>query len=81
MKFLGVSRGLKGPFMLLSTDEMLFPQYDRHRDARQFLESDSVRKFLRDAAIEHLVTDDRKYVSPEVLAHWQKLANSPTEGI
>lgn len=75
LKFYQEAMNVKGPFIILKVEDALFPQYDLVGKLEKFLEEQ--RDYLREKARESLAEsaeNDHKYVHPNVLAHWEKLA-------
>lgn len=70
------TRRIKGPFMFVDAAKMLYPQYDIERDVREAIE-----KWMGWASVEaeKLLAGDTAHTHPNVVAHWQRLANgAPT---
>lgn len=71
------TRRIKGPFMVVNSDKMLYPQYSIERDVREAMNewmpwaADEARKLL----------DERsENASPKVIKHWKMLvALAPQE--
>lgn len=65
------TRRIKGPFMLVDANNMLYPQYSIERDVREALNKwahwagDEARKLL---------AQDNEHTSPNVIKHWKMLA-------
>lgn len=71
MDVLRRTRRIKGPFMLVDANKMLYPQYSIERDVREALNEwaqwagDEARKLL---------AQDNEHTSPKVIKHWKMLA-------
>lgn len=65
------TRNIEGPFMIVASEKMLYPQYDLERDVKKALNdwrewaAGEARKMLADS------TDN---VHPSVVKHWESLA-------
>lgn len=72
------TRRINGPFRFIDADKMLYPQYSIERDVQQALVSwgpwaaEQATLRLRDASA-------HQYASPNVLAHWRRLAAAPIQ--
>lgn len=64
------TRGIKGPFILIQGNDMLYPQYDIAKKLQDA--TDSWREWARDEAKKKLKENDAAH--PEVIKHWKKLA-------
>lgn len=71
MKFLSVVRGIEGPFAILDSNELLYPQYDMQGKVNKWLKEWEVA--LAPKAKELLETSSG-YAHPNVVAHWRKIA-------
>jgi hypothetical protein len=72
MDILRRSRMIKGPFMLIDGNKMLYPQYD----LRQQLE-EAIKKWKPWAAEEaQKLLDDKPTAHENVIAHWKQLATT-----
>lgn len=72
LSFLGKSRGLEAPFMIVDSSKLLFPQYDVLGDVKKFIEDS--KKDLAGLAKEKLNKVDG-LTSPNVVARWEELAS------
>ena len=77
LRFVGESRGLKGPFALLDANDMLYPQYDIRRKVEKYLEE--WRPWAIEQAREKLAENEDKELAglgaaPRVREHWEGLA-------
>ncbi len=71
MDFLRRTRGMKGGFLILKAEDLLFPQDDLRAKLEEFIAES--REWLCTEARKLL--DERSSVAhPNVLAHWKKLA-------
>lgn len=75
LMFLAASRGLKGPFAIVNSEDMLYPQYDIPGRVQAYVDEDwtdwaaqEAQKLLDSHA------DKRDTVAPPVWAHWEQLA-------
>jgi hypothetical protein len=68
------TRGLKGPFMVVLAEQLLYPQYDQDEEIREARKS--WKPWLRERALEKIRQNDADEFKahPQVLAHWKKLA-------
>lgn len=76
MDILKRTRGLKGGFIFLKTEDMLYPQYDLPAKLAEWMSRVETHLWLRDEAkklIEEMEKTNRP-VHPDVIAHWRKLA-------
>lgn len=71
MKFLSVVRGIEGPFAIIDSNELLYPQYDVAGKVNKWLKEWEVA--LAPKAKELLETKS-DMAHPDVVAHWRKLA-------
>lgn len=71
MDVLRRTRRIKGPFMLVNANMMLYPQYSIERDVRE-----AVNEWMPWAADEarKLLAQDNEHTSPKVIKHWKMLA-------
>jgi len=84
LDFLRRVRRINGPFMLITAEKALYPQYDTLKEVQRFL--DECGPWLAEQANEKLEHNmdpaqrenhpnvDFSYVAPVVWKHWQKLA-------
>lgn len=84
MRFLGESRGFKGPFAILDANDMVFPQYDLRAKVEKYLEewlpwaAEEARRKMAEYAGNR--DGDAAFVNTNVWAHWENLAaQSPKE--
>jgi hypothetical protein len=68
--FLRRSRGIKGGFLLLKAEDMVYPQYDLPEKLKKAMEN--WKPWVKEQAIEHL--KEANGTHHEVVAHWKKLA-------
>lgn len=71
------TRGIVGPFILLTADNMLYPQYDLHTRL-----SEAMNRWEDWAATEaeKKLKENHKDVHPSVIAHWKILAARSFDG-
>ena len=71
MDVLRRTRGIKGPFMIVDGDKLLYPQYSIERDVRV-----AMNEWLPWAAGEasKLLAQANEHTSPKVIQHWKMLA-------
>lgn len=70
--------GIKGPFIVLKAEDMLYPQYDLTGRLREFTESDEMARWLGERATE-LLAERNEHASPSVLTHWAALKERADE--
>ncbi len=70
LNFLGRTRGIEAPFMIVDSSKMLYPQYDLIGEVKKFLE-DSKPK-LAEIAQKNLEEAD-EYTSRRVIERWKEL--------
>lgn len=70
------SRRMKGPFIILKAEDMLFPQYDLPEKLQE-----AMQKWIPWAAEEcaKLLVAENGQVHPHVKAHWEKMAAWPID--
>lgn len=71
------TRHLKGPFILLTAEKALFPQYDLRRDLNEALSE--WKPWLKEQAADNLRkarTDPESLVHPNVLEHWERIVST-----
>lgn len=73
MDVLRRTRRLKGPFMLVNSEKMLYPQYSIERDVREAMKA--WEPWAAEQAAK-LLAERSENASPEVVRHWKKLAAS-----
>ena len=72
LDFIKRIRNIKGSFIILKAEDLLYPQYDLQT---RFLEWKSEQKeWLKEEATK-LLNDNSKNAHPDVIAHWKKLSN------
>ncbi|MCM3109921.1 hypothetical protein [Lederbergia lenta] len=71
LNFLGRTRGMEAPFMIVDSSKMLYPQYDLIKDVEKFLEESKPK--LAEMAKKNLGEVD-KYTSEKVIKRWNELA-------
>jgi hypothetical protein len=64
------TRRIKGPFILLKGEEMLYPQYNLEEKLREAM--DGWKDWLSEQA-EQKLSEDLGYVHPDVIEHWKAL--------
>jgi hypothetical protein len=64
------TRRIKGPFILLKGEEMLYPQYNLEEKLREAM--DGWKDWLSEQA-EQKLSEDLGYVYPDVIEHWKAL--------
>lgn len=69
------TRRLDGPFMLVTLDKSLYPQYDLLQEVQKFINKNA--KWRKEKAKEFL-QEKNALVHPNVLAHWETLATLET---
>jgi hypothetical protein len=84
LQFLARSRGIKGPFAILDSAQMLYPQYDLPAKVEQWFEE--WRPWLAEEARRKIAEEEEKNpqgfgVHPNVWAHWQMLAAYQPEAV
>jgi hypothetical protein len=72
LQFLGKTRGIEAPFMIVDSSKMLYPQYDLISDVREFLEES--KPVLGKLAKERLREEHGEFISKNVLKRWEELA-------
>lgn len=71
LQFLGVTRNIEAPFMIVDSGKLLYPQYDLLNDVKKFLEES--KPTLAKLAKENLKDVDQ-FTSPNVNERWKELA-------
>jgi hypothetical protein len=74
MDVLRRTRHMEGPFMIVDGAQALFPQYELVHNVEKFVES--IKPWLAEEAAKKLAANPVAH--PNVLAHWQKLAEQTT---
>lgn len=83
MQFVKEVKSIKGPFMLVRVEDMLYPQYDVPRKVEEFLNDPETIEWLQEQARQKLAdlrgrlkegSLEEEAVAPTVLAHWKALA-------
>lgn len=73
LEFLAKVRNLKGPFAILDSEKMLYPQYPTAvEQAREYEEE--WKPWLAKEAKRLMTVRKQEEVAPRVWAHWEKLA-------
>ena len=75
LDFLRRTRSMKGPFMILKAEDMLYPQYDLPEKLAKAMED--WKPWLKEEATKMLA--DKDHMHPDVLARWKELAESTVE--
>lgn len=75
LDFLRRTRSMKGPFMILKAEDMLYPQYDLPEKLAKAMED--WKPWLKEEATKMLA--DKSSVHPDVAARWKELAESSVE--
>lgn len=75
LKFYGEAMNIKGPFLMLKTEDALYPQYDLPGRLQAHL--DEQHDWLRDEARKKLASPSSRSAAPAVVEHWRKLAGDP----
>lgn len=68
------TRHLKGPFLILKAEELLYPQYDLHAKLDEFIGES--REWARKEAAKNLADKSNANVHPNVRARWEELAQA-----
>ena len=80
LNFLRLMRSMKGPFIILKAEDLLFPQYDLQDQLREAI--DGWQPWVKEQSVKYLA--ESKGAHPAVIAHWKKLAgihdSQATEG-
>ena len=71
MNFLTRSRGLKGPWTILTAEEALYPQYDLPKQLKISMEK--WKPWLKEESKKKLEAYNG-HVHPRVVAHWKRLS-------
>ena len=76
LSFYGEVMGIKGGYIVLKAEDLLYPQYDLQRRLAEWMSSDEMRTWLADEAQKNL--DSRHGAVGSVVQHWVNLvANRP----
>ena len=67
------TRGMKGPFIILDAENLLYPQYDLRQKLEEWLTSSDMRKWLNEEAKKKIAKSSN--VHPDVMARWKELAS------
>jgi hypothetical protein len=67
------TRSMKGPFIILKAEDMVYPQYDLQGKLREAM--GEWQKWVAEQAKKQLAEHTDGNVHPEVLEHWKKLAS------
>lgn len=70
MDILRRTRSIKGPFMLIDGENMLYPQYDLQAKLAEAM--DEWREWARGEAAKLLAKNEKAH--PDVIAHWKQLS-------
>lgn len=70
LDFIRRTRGIKGPFIIIKGEEMLYPQYDVAKKLEEA--TNSWKQWARDEAKNKL--KEHGDAHPDVIKHWKKLA-------
>jgi len=70
------TRSIKGPFMLIDGEKMLYPQYDLHAILSEAM--NGWKEWAAKEAVKKLAETTSAH--PDVVAHWKSLASEATEG-
>lgn len=68
----GEIMSVKCPFMVITLDNYLYPQYDLHARLDEFIAKS--KEWIQKKAQEKLEQEDQQYVHPDVWARWEQLA-------
>lgn len=74
---------IEGPFIVLKTEDYLYPQYDLHKRLDEHLDDQHVRDWLHVQATKRLAESEGRGIHPNVEARWRDFAGScalSTEG-
>lgn len=66
------TRRIEGPFMLVDVSKALYPQCAPVNKVSEFMQSDDVRKWLREEAAKKLL--ENPGANAEVIEHWNRMA-------
>lgn len=66
------TRDISGPFAIIDSDKMLYPQYSIPADVNEMLAGWA--QWAADEARKRLARDDLDTCHPDVVAHWRRLA-------
>jgi hypothetical protein len=72
LQFLKATRGIDGPFAVIDSNQLLYPQYDVEAKVAGWFEE--WKPWLAETAREKLAASDHDMVHPAVLARWRELA-------
>lgn len=64
------TRSIKGPFILLNGEDMLYPQYNLEERLKEAM--NEWKDWLSEQA-EQKLSEDLEYVHPDVIKHWKAL--------
>jgi len=71
LEFLGLSRYERSPFMIMTLDKALYPQYDLKEQLREFITENS--DWLKQEAQEKIKSIDKEFPPhPDVLKRWRE---------
>ena len=71
LDFVRRTRSLKGPFVLLKAEDMLYPQYDLRGKLQEAMEK--WKPWAKEEA-DKLLAEKTEYTHPDVIRHWENLA-------
>lgn len=72
LDFLRRARGIEGPFMLVTADKLLYPQYEPLLEVEEWLNGSSTRQWAKKEA-QKLLAEQGKFARPSVVARWREL--------
>lgn len=72
LRFLGRSRGIEAPFMIVDSSKLLYPQYNLIEDVEKFLEESKPE--LAKQAQDNLDNEVNNYTSSKVIERWSEIA-------
>ena len=74
MDILTRTRSIKGPWMLIKAEDMLYPQYDLPAKLQEAM--DGWQEWVSEEAQKKLSASGNKQAAPTVLAHWKMLVGT-----
>ena len=78
LEFLAMSRYERSPFMIMTLEKELYPQYDLHQQLDEFITKN--KEWIRQEALEKLKSIDPEYPPhPEVWNRWKVCAMQTTK--
>lgn len=78
LDFIRRTRGIKGPFLLMMGEDLLYPQYNLVQKLMDFINNKDVRNWTKEQAEKMLV--ESKEAHPKVVEHWRMLINQGKMG-